>query len=130
MNHPVRHILDLTVVIPMSRPKECANLLQELCNSASAHGVYPIETLIVTHPWLACEVSLSSRDEVSARVIETNKTGAPARRNFGTLEGQGTWVLFLDDDISVDKNWINGIHSISNRYLDWDIFTGNSFVIL
>lgn len=43
--------------------------------------------------------------------------------------GCGEIVAFLDDDMTVAKNWIRGVHDITQRHPDCDIFTGNSYVI-
>ena len=43
--------------------------------------------------------------------------------------GFGEIVAFLDDDITVDRNWIKGVYDITQRHPDCDIFTGNSYVI-
>ena len=46
--------------------------------------------------------------------------------NHGVL---GDIVAFLDDDMTVDKNWLHGVLNISRRHPDCDIFTGNRHVI-
>ncbi len=43
--------------------------------------------------------------------------------------GLGRIVAFLDDDMSVEKEWLVGVQSICNRHPDYDLFSGRSYVI-
>jgi glucosyl-dolichyl phosphate glucuronosyltransferase len=45
------------------------------------------------------------------------------------LGGFGEIVAFLDDDMTVERDWIQGVSDISGRHPDAEIFTGNSYVI-
>lgn len=41
----------------------------------------------------------------------------------------GDLVAFLDDDMTVEPNWLQGVVAIASRHPDCDIFTGTSYVI-
>jgi glycosyltransferase involved in cell wall biosynthesis len=41
----------------------------------------------------------------------------------------GDLVAFLDDDMTVEPNWLQGVVDIASRHPDCDIFTGTSYVI-
>lgn len=72
----------------------------------------------------------SFRGRLKARYLLEPRRGKAFCLNTALDEGEfGEIVAFLDDDMTVDKHWLKGVHDISQRHPSCDIFTGNSYVI-
>jgi glycosyltransferase involved in cell wall biosynthesis len=56
-------------------------------------------------------------------VVETTP-GLLSGRHRGYIESSGELLVFIDDDILIGSEWLNGLRIISNNLLEFDFFTG------
>jgi O-antigen biosynthesis protein len=77
-------------------------------------GRYPkdrYEVIVVDTPSESGTLSLSAEDEdldgqVPIRVVEESRPGVSRGRNTGLDQAGGEFVVFADDDVDVDPNWL------------------------
>lgn len=72
----------------------------------------------------------SFRDRIPIRYVFESRQGKTYSMNTGLRQsGLGSLVAFLDDDMAPDPKWFQGVMTISRRWPDCDIFSGNSYVV-
>lgn len=66
-------------------------------------------------------------DEVGAgrfrRVVEPRR-GLSCARNRGLVEARGRWIVYTDDDVTVDRHWVEGIVRGIRRHDQVGLVTG------
>lgn len=91
----------ISVIIPTkNRFKILENTVENLRSSLSAHN---FEIIVIN------DDKLSSLELDNATVINNQKNGAAAARNFGASHAKGDYLLFLDDDMVVNPSAINAV---------------------
>lgn len=72
----------------------------------------------------------SFRGRLKIRYLYEARKGKAYCLNAALDHGEfGEIVAFLDDDMTVDKNWLKNAYDITQRHPNCDIFTGNSYII-
>ncbi|MDH4317072.1 MAG: glycosyltransferase family 2 protein [Desulfobulbaceae bacterium] len=61
--------------------------------------------------------------------VHESRQGLSYARNRALSEAEGDYVCFLDDDVVVDPEWLNGVATAFKRY-QADIVGGKSYLIL
>ena len=59
-----------------------------------------------------------SQDAYPMHYFLEKKQGSSNARNRAVSEAKGTWLWFLDDDIYIDNNWLQGVADIFRDYPD------------
>lgn len=57
-----------------------------------------------------------SRNEYPLRYLLEKQQGSSYARNLGISEGKGNWLWFLDDDVYLDENWLQGVTDVIRNY--------------
>lgn len=122
---------DLTVIIPT---RDRAESLREALACLAETDRRGLEARFVV-------VDNGSRDETS-RVVDGFRGELPVSYLFEPRAGKGhalnralkeaplgPLVAVLDDDMSPDPGWVQGVTSISERWPEHDFFTGRCYVI-
>jgi len=72
----------------------------------------------------------SFQGQVEIQYFLERRQGKAYCLNTALTHGRfGDLVAFLDDDMTVEPNWLQGVVDIAARHPDCDIFTGTSYVI-
>ena len=100
--------ITLSVVIPSyNRSSVLLNTIQQLLDQS----VSPLEIVVVDQTRYAnscphAKTLSTLREQGKIRWLRQSEPSIPKAMNMGLLEAKGNRVLFLDDDIEVDKNFI------------------------
>jgi len=117
--------LALSVVLPTYN--RCASLLRTLASILNQQTTRHYEVIVVDN---------NSTDETRAAVLDANAHGVPVRyvlepqqgvsyaRNAGIAHARAPLIAFVDDDVSVDPNWIETICRTFEQYADVDCVGG------
>ena len=88
---------------------------------------YNFELIVVANACTDSTVSdvtdILKNVDFSWKVIEEDKLGLSHARNTGVLTSVGEIIVFLDDDIEFDQNWLIGLDKSFNES-DFDIIGG------
>jgi len=57
-----------------------------------------------------------SRNEFPLRYLLEKRQGISYARNLAISEGKGNWLWFLDDDVYLDENWLQGVTDVIWNY--------------
>lgn len=97
-----------------ARPKALARCLDSLRILRERHD---FEILVVNNgpPLTAPE---------GARLVREPRPGLDFARNCALREATGDWVAFLDDDVTVDGGWYEGLREAWSQYPDAAAVTG------
>lgn len=115
----------LTVAIcTKDRPNNVARLLQSLLPLQHSQGKDQFEILVVdnapsddrTQEWVASYSNI--------RYTREAKTGLDFARNRALQEATGELLAFLDDDVTVDRQWLKGLQEAWAENSDAAAFTG------
>lgn len=113
----------LSVVIPTHNR---ATILKVALDSFKAMNLpknYPFELVVIANACEdgTCEVVRSTLNDVDFhwKLVEELMPGLSVARNKGVQASKGQVIVFLDDDITLEKDWLNGlIESISYNHFD------------
>lgn len=109
--------LDVSIVIPVTRVESACDLMESLRVSILDCGVQPCETIVVTNKDGASRVA--GIPSCYTRVVTCDTRGASFRRNLGARSAIGEWILFMDDDVMVDSNFMRALYlSVNSRSVD------------
>lgn len=57
-----------------------------------------------------------SRNEFPLGYLLEKQQGISYARNLGISESKGNWLWFLDDDVYLDENWLQGVTDVIRNY--------------
>lgn len=113
------------VIATYNRSKMLGETLQSLVNSI--HVDDEIEVLVINNnsPDNTEDVVLDYiGSTLSLKYIFEHKQGLSFARNRGVKEAQGEIIIFLDDDVDIDKTWITNIKKLFDSTAIIDIGGG------
>lgn len=122
---------DLSILIcTANRPASLRETLDGLVR-CDRNGI-GVEVLVVDNAGSAATRSVveSFRERIPIRYLTESKPGKGHALNRALAESPwGDIIAVLDDDMSPEPNWIQGVLAISARWPQCDFFTGRSYVI-
>lgn len=84
--------------------------------------------VIALAPWRDAEIiesiNAANYDKSKIEVIIEKGLNVPINRNNGVAKSKGEFVIFLDDDGKIDKDFFNKVEDFVNQYPQVDIFGG------
>ncbi|HUV06007.1 MAG TPA: glycosyltransferase family 2 protein [Armatimonadota bacterium] len=92
------------VVCTSDRPEDLERCLRSL-----SEAVYHHKTTIVVDNGSKCDETRGIALDRGARYVREEKRGLDFARNAGLREAQADFVAFADDDVVVDRMWLNSI---------------------
>ena len=102
-----------SIIIPTyNRPSKLANTLDQL----KAQTFLDFEVLVVEDGYNNSSFysGILSDDKFIYEFLQ-NKKNVSTKRNIGALRAQGKYLIFLDDDDSVCRNWLSDFADALNR---------------
>lgn len=125
--------LDISVVICTFNRAESLCITLEHLAEADRAGL-EVEVVVVDNNSTDStrETAESFSDRIPIRYLfEPNQGHGKSDPLNRALEegGFGEIVAFLDDDMSPERGWFQGVKAICDRYPDHDLFSGRSYVI-
>lgn len=70
------------------------------------------------------EVANASKAFLPLRIVDEEKVGLSNARNRGVAAARGQWLLWTDDDVMVDRQWLTQYFAAMSRYPDAHVFGG------
>jgi GT2 family glycosyltransferase len=98
-----------TSVVVCTATHERAPLLRDCVESLSAGGRPPDEILVVVDGNPALAEVLAASLPGSVRLLETERRGLSAARNAGIREASSDVIAFVDDDVTVEPEWLSAL---------------------
>lgn len=100
----------VSIVVPTyGRPERLRMLLEQLLAQDADCSAY--EIIVVDdgspEPIASAIQSICERDVVSVRCLTKQNGGPSSARNFGALTASGEFLLFVDDDMSVPRDFVS-----------------------
>lgn len=115
----------LTVAIcTKDRPDYVARLLQSLLPLQAGEGQTQFEILVVDNAPSHNRTQKIVATYPSVRYTREPKTGLDFARNHALQAATGELLTFLDDDVTVDRQWLNGLREAWVENPDAAAFTG------
>lgn len=101
--------IDFSIIIPTrNRSKTLSHALQSIAEMTAPEGI-EYEILVIDNDSTddtASEVKSKAIEDSRIRYFFEKRIGASYSRNVGVNEAQGDILLFIDDDVIVEKNWL------------------------
>jgi glycosyltransferase involved in cell wall biosynthesis len=125
---------DISVIIPTQNRADSLSLTLECLASANRDGVRA-EIIVVDNAGSdnTKEVVASFSQRLSVRYLYEPTLGvfgkSHALNRALDAGGLGGIIAVLDDDMSPDPNWLQGVMKICKRWPDKDLFTGHTYII-
>ncbi len=119
-------IMYLSIVIPTyARPQKLQKTIDSLRN-LDTRGLPPCELLVVNN---SPQRSISSILNITISGIEVREIKEPViglsqARNSGIAHSCGTWLAFVDDDVTLHPFWLKAIVEGINNYPEATFFGG------
>ncbi len=106
--------ISVDVIIPSFRLDE--KYIVPILNLKSPPGAVIKFYIVVDNPSAQPSAAIKSLidSQNTFLIINPENLGAAETRNIGMAAGQGEWILFLDDDIVVDRNLLE-VYAGGNR---------------
>ena len=102
---PRTDLLTSVIVVACGEGRRIERCLEAL--ERTRESGHPLEILVVDNGCSAATRAwLEQRPDVSVICNEHN-LGAPAARNQALARARGEWLVFLDDDVVVTRNWLS-----------------------
>ena len=70
------------------------------------------------------------RTQLPVRYVHEAQPGLSNARNRGVSEARGTWILWIDDDVTVPREWLRAYLTAMHRHSDADVLGGPIIVEL
>ena len=123
--------MDFSVVIPTRDREED---LSACVTSIARQRLLPVEVLVVDDGEISQGVRAAiegelSRAGISFRYFKKDKPGSAESKNLGAGEAIGELVLFLDDDVVLEADYIRSLSRIWERQADEKMLAGVCGVI-
>lgn len=116
-----------SVIVPThNRESILCEMLDSFKNLENLSGIN-FELIIIANACIDNTVSkafeILEKTSISFKIVEEEIAGLSVARNRGIAESSGDIIVYLDDDIQLDKNWLIGLN---NSFLksDFDIIGG------
>ena len=112
----------LDIIIPtINRPEGILECLE----SIAIQTIKPNSVIIVdASETNELEIALQERDMgLAIRYIQSEK-GLPYQRNLGLKYSNSEWILFLDDDVVLEADYIKAAFKVLERNPGFSVFTG------
>lgn len=110
--------LRLSLIIPLyNRPEEIRELLDSLCLQSNAD----FEVIVVEDgsEIKSDSIVASYRDRLSLEYYFKPNSGPGQSRNYGAERAQGNYLVFLDSDCIIPKDYIKSIYAyLSQQFVD------------
>ena len=115
--------MKISIIIPtINRPHELLSCLKSLFDSSKDNKDLILEILVIDQSKNFETKNLCSNFKV--KYFHTEIKGLSKARNLGIKNSNGEYLLFLDDDIEVSKNYFFELHQMLSIYSQADAFTG------
>jgi GT2 family glycosyltransferase len=98
-----------TSVVVCTAAHERAALLRDCLESLLAGGRRPDEILLVVDRNPSLAAVLAGSLPPSIRLLQTERQGLSEARNAGIREASSDVVAFVDDDVTVDPEWLSSL---------------------
>jgi glycosyltransferase involved in cell wall biosynthesis len=123
--------LDLTVIICTHNRAESLSETLRCLAEADATGLAFEVVVVANHCTDATPAVVTSFQEtLRLRYLSETKLGKSHCLNHALENGGlGEIVAVLDDDMSPEAEWLQGVVSLCRRWPEMDVFSGNSYVI-
>lgn len=101
---------DLSIIIPCSREDLIYDCLKSL--AVNKPGELKIEVIVIENPETTIDEKLIPPfiGQTVLKIIKSSANHPSKMRNQGAGEASGKYFIFLDDDVSVSKNWVKTAH--------------------
>jgi GT2 family glycosyltransferase len=113
-----------TAVCTKDHPEDLDRCLKRLMALRAGEGGGDFEILVVDN----APSDGRTRETVAlfppARYVVEPKPGLNFARNRALREAAGEWIAFIDDDVSVDRYWLDGLREALVRHPDAAAVTG------
>jgi glycosyltransferase involved in cell wall biosynthesis len=126
--------IDISVIIPTQNRANSLRITLECLASANRDGIR-VEIIVVDNAGQdnTKEVVDSFSGHVPIRYLYEPKLGtfgkSHALNRALDADGLGGIIAVLDDDMSPDPNWFQGVIATCKRWPNKDIFTGHTYII-
>jgi glucosyl-dolichyl phosphate glucuronosyltransferase len=123
--------MKLSVVIcTCNRPAPLAAALASLCEVAPPSGDW--EVIVVSNDGAAVtrDIARASMGRLPLRLVEEPQIGASHARNRGVAEAKGGYIIWTDDDVLYDRNFLHAYESAFAARPDASIFGGTILPLL
>lgn len=103
---------NLSVIIPVSRSDTIYNCLNSLIKNNL--GALQTEIIIVENPEITINKDIIGHlpQQISLIIKKSRVNHPSAMRNLGADGSTGEFLVFIDDDVIVSKNWLKNIYQI------------------
>jgi len=105
--------LDVTVVVPVTRIAATNRLLRSLACSIRHCQFCPTSLILVCSATVASQLNFVSC--IPIYVVHVQSQNVSYRRNIGSRYADTEWILYLDDDIVVPKQYFTQLRKQINR---------------
>jgi glucosyl-dolichyl phosphate glucuronosyltransferase len=123
--------MKLSVVIcTRNRPAPFAATLASLCDVAPPAGDW--EVIVVSNDGAAItrDIARASRGRLPLRLVEEPQIGISHARNLGIAEAKGDTIIWTDDDVLYDRDFLRAYEAAIEARPDAVIFGGTVLPIL
>jgi glycosyltransferase involved in cell wall biosynthesis len=114
------------IICTRNRPQSLEQTLQSIAESARECDKNSFEVLVVNNG-----DSLETKDiknnfssDLPLRFANESRPGLSFARNSGLAIAKGEWILWTDDDVTVDKLWLKAYISAITRFPDVSVMGG------
>lgn len=122
---PSRPAPSLTIAVCTSgRPKRVARVLASIDAVRARHGFAALEILVVDNALEGDATRLAAEGFAGVRYLREAKPGLNFTRNAAIAAAGGDLLAFLDDDMVVDRNWLDGLLAAWTGQPDAGGYTG------
>lgn len=121
----MRNFLSI-VICTRNRPVSLQRTLRSVVQGAEACPRQDFEVLIVDNGAGLDSSALEAEfgNDIALRIIREERPGLSVARNTGVAGARGDWILWTDDDVSVDSRWLSSYRSAIARFPDANIMGG------
>lgn len=124
---PAAAVPSVTIAIcTKDRPDELAGLLMSLQTSIAValRRNAALEIVVIDNAPSDDRSRQTALSFPGTRYALEPKPGLNFARNRAVLEANGDWVVFMDDDVSADAGWLDGLLDAAVAYADAGCITG------
>ena len=117
----------LTVAVcSRDRPADLARCLESVLRvQRPARGARPrFEVLVVDNAPSDDRTAALAASLPGVRYVREPRPGLDFARNRAAREAGGDFLAFLDDDVTMDRHWLDGLHEARRDHPDAAVFTG------
>jgi len=116
-----KSVFSVSIIIPVNRPDYIYRCLDSIESQNNLYK-YKYEVILICDPGLKLET-----ENVNVRVIHTKELNPAVRRNLATSKSQADILCFVDDDVTVDKDWLSNAMIFLEKNLEVGVLGGPDY---